>query len=231
MKYLYRVLLIGLLPVLFGVASGNADEISPTATNEGRIVASNATYTTAQGATTGSADFDYFYVGQETDSFGVFRSFMTFAIPATSEVAACVLHLDGYLNHSTTDFEIYVVSSTYSNPMDGNDFDLVGSTAWNETWNSSSYSADDNAITFNATGRAVVLAAQGGTLRMALRSLEDINISAPTGQEDVHFNINPTLTITYTLPGWAHTASGVATPANVWGVDKANISNVSGVAK
>ncbi len=227
-------LALGLMLALFGVATGNADSISPTASNEGCINAySYDNYATVHNAATGdNAQTAFIEVGQNyifsdpDQIWFIRRAFATFAIPEMSAITSVVLHLNGQFDASTTDFEIYVVSSTYSNPLVIGDYDLVGTTSWNNAWNSSSYSADDNALTFNATGLAAVLAAEGTTLRIGLRSKRDVDSTAPTGNEYIDFDLNPTLTITYTPLGWTGTIGRTTNPTAVGRSDKANITSI-----
>lgn len=170
-------------------------------TNDGYIYNDYTTvYATAHDATTGWHQHASINVGQSASGeYRVYRGFLTFAIPAMANVSSCVLHLDGTANWSNVDFELYIVSSTYSDPIVNEDFDLVGATTWNDTWNSSSYSNDDNALTFNSTGLLSILASQGNTLKLALRSKEDVANSAPTDNELVKFTSggNAYLTIIY----------------------------------
>lgn len=227
-----RVLLtFALLAALCGNAW--AEEASPIADNEGFVNSYDVTYETARGASTGDEKIDgNIMAGQEFSGglYNIRRAFLCFAIPSMSSVSSAVLHLDGLVNGSTTDFDLYVVSSTYDTPLDTGDFDLCGIDSYNDTWNSTSYSNDDNEITFSAAGLGAVLAAQGDTLRIALRSSRDISATAPSGLEYCVFSANPVLTITYST-GWSHNFSGIEAPANVWGVDKAEVANVWGVGR
>jgi len=174
------------------------------ASNDGSLYLNNADYATVRNASVASSLYTTgIFVGQDKGAvYAIYRGFLTFAIPEMSDITSCVLHLDGSADYSTTDFDLYIVSSTYSNPLVLEDYDLIGSTPYNDTWNSSSYSAGDNALTFNATGLAAVLAAQGTSLRFALRSKKDVDATAPTNIEALKFTAgqNAYLTITYTEP-------------------------------
>ncbi len=204
------------------------------ATNDAsHVYALNADYPTAQGATTGTVSGNL-RVGQYYDAtpiYGVYRSFLAFAIPSMLDITSCILHLDGQSDNSTTDFNMYIVSSTYTTPV-SEDFDLVGTTLWSDAWNSVNYSANDNAITLNSTGLSAVLAAQGGTLRIALRSEKDINATTPTGSERVNFtpNGNAYLTITYTEPVYAPTVTtqAVSDITTTGCTGNGNITNTGG---
>ncbi len=230
---------------LFGAVSGNAQTTS-TAIGHGAITNLNAVYLTARNATTGIGVESTFDTGQQgPGTFFVWRSFFAFPIGAlTGTVAACSLYVDGHTDGSTTDFNIYLLNASgYKSEKTTADFDqfdgwqasgAYNGTILNNTWNSSSYSANWNIITFNQAGIDLLTTAANDTLWIVALSEEDYNASEPAAGEFVIFNTvaaaAPYISFSYST-GWAHTASGIATPANVWGVDKANISNINGVAK
>lgn len=192
------------------------DPTSVIATNDGlvRNVAAD-TYTNVRDAATGgTAQTSQIGVGQNVIvSYYIFRGFASFAIPDMSACTACSLFLEGKEDNSTTDFGVYIHTSTYSNPITEGDYDLFdghqasgiyNGTVLNNTWNSSSYSPTWNEFVFNAAGLAVVLAAKNTTLRLVLISKEDYDNSAPTDSEYIYFESSatagkePYLSLTYT---------------------------------
>lgn len=191
------------------------DPTSVTATNDGVVVNSDEVYDTARNAVTGSGTWNTTVQIGQVLSDNIYRSFFSFAIPDMSALTATSMFLEGNSDLSTTDFEIYIHTSTYSNPLVVEDFDLFAGhqasgayngTVLNNTWNSSSYSATWNEIVFNAAGIAVILAAKNATLKLAAISKEDYNDSAPGGSERIIFESSatagkePYLSITYTPP-------------------------------
>lgn len=195
-------------------------EIDPTsvmATNDGivRSLFAGESYTVTRDKTAG--DFTAatsFTMGQNyTTNYYVFRAFASFVLSAMSSLSAASLFLNGRTDESTTDFGIYLLTSTYSNPLVVADFDqfdgwqasgAYNGTVLNDTWNSSSYSADWNEIVFNAAGLAAILAKQNDTFKLVAISKEDYDNSEPTGPEDIRFESSltvgeePYLSITYT---------------------------------
>ena len=185
---------------------------SVTVTNDGRVYANNATYTTARNANAGTADGSI-QIGQTTGYY-VIRSFFSFAIPNMATLTTASLFLYGYSDDSTTDFAIYLHTSNYSNPLVGEDFDQLDGwrasgtyvgTILNNSWNSSSYSTTWNQIDFNADGLTAILAKKNSIFKMVAISNEDYISSQPTQPENVWFlnsantGKEPYLSITFTL--------------------------------
>ncbi|HDY90271.1 MAG TPA: fibronectin type III domain-containing protein [bacterium] len=180
----------------------------------------NATYLTSRNNQTASNQ-DFFLVGQAL-GFIIRRSFTTFpGLPAIATVSACSLYLEGNSNSSTTDFEIYIFTSTYQAPGTASgDFDSFDGwetsgtytgTILNEVWNTSSYSVAWNFIEFNADGRTAVKNASNDSLVIALISKEDFYASEPTNNEFVQFNshgsgTDPYISFTY--------VAGLVPPSN-----------------
>ncbi len=210
-----KILKFSLCLLLFVAAISGATNI--TTTNDGYTYNNSiVSYAAARDATAGlSAQTDQWIVGQNYSAPDrtVYRSFASFAIPNMSAISAASLFLDGLTDNSTTDFEIYIVTSTYSNPLVKEDFDVFdghqtgeadNGTVLNSAWNSSAYSADWNEITFDADGLAAILAKSNSTLSIALISKEDYDNSAATDGEYVSFESSgesgkePYLLITYT---------------------------------
>lgn len=161
-------------------------------------------YLTARNAETGTGtgtsniSIGQFIVGGA--SIGVYRTFLCIPLKALSKrtVYACTLYVNGNLDQSVTDFDIDVVSAAqYKSTLGTNDFShftgwaasgVYSITALSETWNTSDYSADWNAIVFNEDGIAAVQSALNDTLWIALLSDEDVNASENTGNEYVSFD-------------------------------------------
>ena len=203
------------------------DPTSIQATNNGRIYILNATYTTARNAAAGDAtDGGYFQVGQTTDYY-VIRSFASFAIPEMTSLTSASLFLEGQSDSSVTDFDVYILTSTYSNPLVLGDFDLFdghqasgayNGTVLNDTWNTSSYSATWNEFTFNAAGLSAILAKKNDTFKIVVISKEDYDNSAPAGGESVIFeptstvSKEPYLVLTYTTASAPTVTTQIASP-------------------
>ncbi len=199
-------------------------EIDPTseitAANDGYAYSNNSTYTTARNAGTGTGNTDtLIIIGQQyaTYTYSVRRGFLSFSIPGAASVSACSLFLYGDYDGSTVDFDVYIHTSTYTNPLAKEDFDLFdgheasgqySGTILNDTWNSADFlSADWNEFTFNNDGLTAVLGSQGNTFKVAMLSKEDYDSSQPgSDTEWVRFNSSytedkePYLSITYTPP-------------------------------
>ncbi|MFA5186604.1 MAG: hypothetical protein WC551_09030 [Patescibacteria group bacterium] len=193
------------------------DPSSVVATNDGFVNSADATFDTARNAAAGDyADASSLSIGlTKPSTYSVYRTFCSFAIPDMSAVSAASFFAYGLSDASTTDFEIYIHTSTYSDPLVKEDFDLFdghqatgayNGTVLNNTWDSSSYSATWNEIVFNAAGKSAVLAKKADTLKLVLISKEDFADSAPTGSEGVMFcpstesGKEPYLSITFTPP-------------------------------
>lgn len=135
------------------------------------------------------------------------------------------IKLYGSNNLTDVEFDIWIVpASSYS--IDTDDYSnfpgrTTGSahtsTKLNDTFNTTSFAVSSyNTITFNAAGRAAILAAQGGTLRVAFLTSYDYSNTAPaagdgrvywtsSGQGDEY--TDPYLSITYTPPVVAPTVT------------------------
>lgn len=187
------------------------------ATNDGTLRGYRTSYATARNLATADFSLDYPIVGQVLFEgyYYVFRYFASFAIPDMASVTAASLFLEGNQNVSTADFDIYIHSSTYSDPLIRDDYDLFdghqasgvyNGAVLNNTWNSSSYSANWNEITFNAAGLAAILNKENDIFKIALISKEDYDNSAPINDEWIDFNdslnvsLEPYLLITYEVP-------------------------------
>ena len=186
------------------------------ATNDGYINKTATAYATARNAIVGdSAPTNLFSVGQGKSDYYIQRGFASFVIPDMSVLTAASLFLYGSLDGSTIDFYIYLLESTYSNPLIKEDFDLFdghqssgvyNGTVLNETWNSLDYIAGWNEIVFNSDGLAAILAKKNDTFKLAAISGEDYNNSAPINSEVLYFKSSvtsgkePYLALTFSSP-------------------------------
>ena len=191
------------------------------ATNDNHIFGyDGSSYPTSRNATEGNVGNNFWQTGQagnSGDGFFVFRSFASFAIPDMTTLTAASLFLDGQDNKSNTDFNIYIHTSTYSNPLVAGDYDqfdghqasgAYNGTVLNNSWNSSSYSTGWNEIVFNASGLSAVLAKKNDTFKMVTISSNDYDNTAPAGEwptyneyvifESSFYPQKPYLSITYT---------------------------------
>jgi len=216
------------------------DPTSVVATNDGYIQCYHDTdYATARNAITGdSTDGGELRIGLYSNGtyFGFRRSFVSFAIPDMVSVSAASFFGEGNNDSSITDFIIYILASSYSTPLVVQDYDqfdgwqasgAYNGTVLNNDWNSSSYSATWNEITFNAAGRAAILAAKTTTLKLALISKEDYDASVPVDNEYIYFDSSvtsgkePYLSITFTPPvspptDFANTGATTTTLSYSW---------------
>jgi len=108
----------------------------------------NAVYATARDATTANSNETYLYIGQNGPATNdILRMFSSFAIPDMGTLTSASLFLYGINDLSNVDFEIYFLTSTYSNPLVADDYDLLmgikqAGIHWhclNNAWNSSSW--------------------------------------------------------------------------------------------
>jgi len=181
------------------------------------------------------------WCGQNTD-FNVYRGYLEFPIPALGSVTSCYLYVYGKTDNSTTNFDIALFTGSWSSmaTSEWDQFDgwTSGSahtgTNLTDGWNTSNFTVGWNIIELNADGRAAILAAAETTIKIAMISGEDVNRSEPTDDEYVAFESiavsgkEPFLRINESAV-YTGTVAGVDNPANVSGVGKANVKNVSGV--
>ena len=197
--------------------------------------------------------------GQDAESIGqyktslnyvVYRSFLTFDLSSYTSgaytVSAGKLILDGRsgFDSSDTDFDMWWCLGQDWGTLTGTDWnDFSGwvssgtytPTKYTDTWNSASYSNNDNEFTLNTAGKAYVEAQMEASSEVYFVGLshEDIIASQPTGAEVISFDEVTTLhrlQITYTDDsGYGNSVIGVSNPASVLGVAGANILNVMGV--
>jgi hypothetical protein len=191
-----------LLALMLTAQPANADNV--TASVQGIVDNfSFSSYLPARDANGGFAASGYVSMGQQyaETAYQVKRGFLAFPIPAGERIVSCSLFLNGWVDSSATDFAVDIVGANLARPTittaDYSRFNgrTVGSahtgTVLNNTWNSSSYSADWNTITLNAAGIDSLNAAIGDTLWIALLSHKDYTASAPTGYEYIAFVPSP----------------------------------------
>jgi len=206
------------------------------ATNDAEIYTETLSgYAVARNATAGTIRADRPFIGQSGYTgqyYTVRRSFYSFAIPNINTVNNVTLSFNGNTDSSATDFGVYLLTSTYTNPIAVGDFDLFDGwrlngvytgTVLNNVWNSVSYSADWNNITFNLAGRNAILTKKGDTFKMVAISKEDYDNSAPADDDTLSVELirlessiasaelRPYLSITY-----PKNASGVYSSAGTY---------------
>jgi len=225
-----KAFLIGLICLLFFVASTSMGQDVPVlshrrkafiagtvnieATNDGRIRVYDEVYATARNdgpnpevLTTQNT------VGQSASgNFYLWRTFASFVLPEMTEVISASLFLDGVSNSSDADFNIFIHTSTYTDPLEVGDWGLFDGhqesgaydgVGLNESWSSTDYSDNWNEIVFNSPGIDSVLAAQGSTFKIVIISTEDYNSSQPGEDEyvifstTIHEGLEPYLKVTY----------------------------------
>jgi len=224
-----------------------ANAVTGTCTLTYWIRNSEATYAATRDDASGSNDSSAGpQVGQAT-GFNVHRGYLHFDIPALENCTSCYLYMYGKSDNTTTDFQIMAYAGEWAgNPSSAewDEFDgwTSGSPHTGTTfidvgeWSTSELIIDGwNVIELNASGRAAVLAAAEGELKIALISKEDTDRSEPTDDEYCQFegfssDYPPYLRINDPIgTGYTGTACGLDNPANVCGVAKADLANFIGV--
>ncbi len=214
-------------------------------TNDGTIYKNNiGTYSSARDVIAGSLG-SWNEVGQNFtggNQYEVKRSFLSFAIPNMGSISAASLFLEGQYNGTSSPFNIYIHTSTYSTPKVSEDFDQFDGwtsgfahtgTILNSAWGSPLYSAGWNEIVFAAAGRTAIFAKRNDTFKMAVISDEDYNYSPPADSERIQFatsadaNREPYLSITYTEAG--HEVMGLEGVSEVMGVE--SVVEIMGVTQ
>jgi len=254
MRNYMKVLAIGLLLAVFGVASGNADNTTVNAVNDGNLqryrsadVQPDDYYTTRNQTSSWTVENSTtaIHVGQTLAAgyYYIWRGFLAFPLNtlAGATAVACTLYIDGAANNSVTDFNLFAVyGKEYKPLLDIGDYD--GFTGWatsgayspvylSNALNTSSYSNGANGLIFTTAGKDSVHTAFGDTLWVAILSYEDISNSAPTDGEDVTFDGSadankPYLSINYTPAGWSGTIGNLTNPAAVGAYSKSEIKEI-----
>ena len=202
---------------LWGNVTMSALFTSSNGLERGSLYNQNVTYATARDAASGTL-VGTLSVGQDstTSGYTVYRTWITFPLPEKMKtVSACTLYIYGSADHSTTDFEIYIHgANSYRPVLEDADYDIfdgrvaAGSdtgAVLNNVWNSSSYSATWNTITFGTIGKNRLITYAPDSLAIVLISKEDFGNSIPAGVANVsewlEFNKNtqiPYLSFAYT---------------------------------
>ncbi|MDD2904515.1 MAG: proton-conducting transporter membrane subunit [Syntrophales bacterium] len=200
------------LSVTYTATGGGTITVYPYGTYDGYMHVNDATYNTAQSATSGDV-YDTAItsiVGQNyaASTYDIWRSVLYFDltnVPTDATVTSATVSLYGYSDNSTTDFNITVVAGDAAEtPLSSLDYDDLGNESFG-TLNSANWSVGQyNNILLNGDGRENIIC--GGITQLGLRSEEDINASAPTDGEYVTFYTSespnkPILYVTYTVPG------------------------------
>ncbi len=159
---------------------------------DGQVSNSGSVYSTVQGSSSGdSANYlsQGMSVGQNFDgsSYTDQRSFLAFdtsSIPVSASIDSATLYI--YKNFTFTsgrDFPIIVTSATNSSTSQliTSDYNKVSVLSGGSVWANSLTSGAYTAISLSITG--IEFINKGGMTKLSLRSLYDINISAPTGPE------------------------------------------------
>lgn len=179
-------------------------------------VNTDAVYATCQSDAAADNVYDSgnaYWVGQKT-GYTIYRVglyFDTSSIPSTAIIENATIYLWLLTDNSDTDFDIVVQSGmpTYpSDPAVVGDYDESNYSGDGGSVNTSTFSATGQyyALTLDATGEGWIN--KGGTTKFLLRSQEDIDASAPTGNEYVEFQTtdytgtsqDPYIEVEYRMP-------------------------------
>lgn len=182
-------------------------DFSPVSNGKGYITATNANFSTARSATTGtshpSATSDVGYTGAESGYiiYRVFMPFDTSSLPNFATVtAATIVGTFSDVHDASADGNSYwvIVGNTQndSTSLVDEDYDQVGTT---ELSDHVAIASGSKTFTLNSTGRAAVSLTT--YTKLAIRSGHDLNNSAPAvGQ--TYGNIGSvTLSVTYSAGG------------------------------
>jgi hypothetical protein len=165
-----------------------------TTSNDGHIYKSGSTYSTVQGALTGTINSTktYLTIGQWKTGFpatyNIYRGFVYFntsAIPTNAYLDNATLSLYKKDDYSTTDFDITVQNGqpTYPhNPMQTGDYAKGHYMGNGGTMNTTGFTTGYNAIKLNNLNWIN----KTGVTKLCLRSSRDISGTAPTGSEYVN---------------------------------------------
>lgn len=196
------------LEITYTSTSGGTLTTYPYGSYDGYITESDATYLTAQEASSGDV-YDTAItaiVGQDYTAsvYSVYRSVLYFDlsdIPSDATVTSATLSLYGYTDNSTTDFAINVVTADAAEiPLSSLDYDDLGTVSLGSlnsaNWNIGQY----NNIDLNGIGKENIVC--GSVTQLGLRSGNDLSATAPTNSEYVTFYTSespnkPVLYVTY----------------------------------
>lgn len=184
--------------------------------NDDSTYAQNAVWATVKAATAGSlvrnTTQSYCQCGWDTANYFIERGFFNFdtsSIGGSSIITAVTFNLYG-LAKSGAGRAYNIFTSTCSNPVVKEDFDLVGSTALSDTailqadWSTTGY----NIWTLNATGLSAINKT-GTTKLVIMETLKDVANVTPVDDVSVTYSTyqqsgtsqDPYLEVTYTAGG------------------------------
>jgi len=206
----------GLLPVFVGTIT----TFNVNGDGSGRVHATNATYSTARNATTGTAnngnstrpvnswDGSQYFVARAFEPFDT-SSLDDGATIQDSANTFLRLKGSGVAATNTDSDSLCIVASTQASntALVNDDYDNIGSTKYNDTdlshgsWNSTAGANND--MTFNATGVAAI--SKTGYTPLALRTTKELAGTTPTGHNYVDVQDNNTILSVET--GTAYTAT------------------------
>ena len=162
-------------------------------TDDAEVYGTNAAYATARSTATGSFNFTATLSTGQNTTYSVYRGFLKFdtsAIPDTDIVSQVNLKLTATADGSVTDFDVQIVKVDWSGQ------DPIGVANRDAAFDACLAGAADDSIWRNTNGMATNTPYTSGNLDTAwvdktgdtyygLRSSEDKNDSAPTGNEYV----------------------------------------------
>ena len=213
-------------------------------TSDGYILGTSPTYATARSTANSTHNTNHQNVGQKYLSFQytVYRTYVDFDTSALDDgatIGQVNLKLTCYDYDSTTNFTVYIKKHTWVEGLGGGNLESNYDgclAATNETnfWRNTSGMSED--VPYTSGNLDISRVNKTGDTKYSLISLEDINDSAPSGEERITFYsanygtaaYRPILIVAYTT-GWSGKILGVTDPAKIMGVEKANIAKVLGV--
>ncbi len=191
----------------------------------GRVYDRDSVYATARGNTVGDIlSFTGITVGQSCvvsppAQYTVYRGFMQFDLstvsPAITSCEEAYLNLTGTADASDTDFNIYLVTGTWTaGSLNVDSYDefsgwVAGTADYTGTILNESFltttqfsTSTTNRIRLNRAGRTAIVRATGSVLKLMLLSSRDYGYDAtPTGDEYVRFmvsdGVTPSLELIY----------------------------------
>jgi len=186
---------------------------------QGAVRENDATYANARTATSGDGTIHTYPRVEHVldENYYIYRGFLTFDLSGIDNNAiaiACSLIMDGNIDLTTSDYNIFILQATHS-VIDVNTFnDFTGWDAggnfsnvikYNDGWNTVNYSNNNNYLPFNSTGIANLESEFGSSdFDIALLSENDIDGNVPSGAHEnaTQFSSSPApyLTVWYTVP-------------------------------
>ena len=198
---------------------GTTDTVYPTAGSYGGIESPGGTWATAHDAAAGTTLYTgaaQGFAGCQYYSGNIYilrwpLNFDLSGISASATISAASMNTTGsYRSGGSAHINVY--GSTAENTITTADYDQGGTTAFCDTgYATDGYNTDDstyNTINLNATGRAAVEDAFGGTFKMMFREQEHDVANSTSGTSTFQINMNtaaatgtskdPYLSVTYT---------------------------------